>query len=67
MMAKGIVRVMIKPDNPRQGEVGVWKGTEKTIIGWLHRIEFPNGQAGLYDEHDFILLEVSQTSEVHNV
>lgn len=44
------VKILVKT---RKGEIGTYIKPEGTMIGLLHRIEFANGDAGLYGLNDF--------------
>lgn len=37
---------------PREGQIGKYAGTETTLIGVLHRVEFYDGTAGLFKMSD---------------
>ena len=50
-------KVMIRRGIPHAGEVGTYIGDEKTVIGWLHKIEFEDGSSGFFSRIDIKVLD----------
>jgi len=51
------LKVIIKKGKPREDEMGTYVGDEKTPIGLLNKITFPDGKSGLYRYPDYRIIE----------